>query len=73
MLQDALKGLSEWTPCVHPLGYNVDNENIPQHLTTSPVLGMMKQPVSSAPGMPPPPVSSQYTPNVQQNGAPPPR
>ncbi|XP_070785758.1 protein transport protein Sec24D isoform X3 [Enoplosus armatus] len=31
--------------------------------------GMIKSPVSSAAGMPPPPVSSQYNPNVQQNGA----
>lgn len=30
---------------------------------------LMKSPVSSAAGMPPPPVSSQYNPNVQQNGA----
>lgn len=31
--------------------------------------GAMKSPVSSAAGMPPPPVSSQYNPSVQQNGA----
>ncbi|XP_056156037.1 protein transport protein Sec24D [Lampris incognitus] len=36
---------------------------------SAPPTGMMKSPVSSAPGMPPPPVSSQYSPNVQQNGA----
>ncbi|XP_054457528.1 protein transport protein Sec24D [Anoplopoma fimbria] len=36
---------------------------------TAPPTGMMKSPVSSAAGMPPPPVSNQYNPNVQQNGA----
>ncbi|KAM4612154.1 protein transport protein Sec24D isoform 2-T3 [Polymixia lowei] len=36
---------------------------------SGPPTGMMKSPVSSAPGMPPPPVSSHYSPNVQQNGA----
>ncbi|XP_056225359.1 protein transport protein Sec24D isoform X2 [Seriola aureovittata] len=36
---------------------------------TAPPTGMMKSPVSSAAGLPPPPVSSQYNPNVQQNGA----
>ncbi|KAM6959869.1 protein transport protein Sec24D [Tautogolabrus adspersus] len=36
---------------------------------TAPPAGMMKSPVSSAAGMPPPPVSSQYNPNIQQNGA----
>ncbi|XP_022614538.1 protein transport protein Sec24D [Seriola dumerili] len=36
---------------------------------TAPPTGMMKSPVSSAAGMPPPPVSSQYNPNIQQNGA----
>ncbi|XP_042257010.1 protein transport protein Sec24D [Thunnus albacares] len=35
----------------------------------APPTGMMKPPVSSAAGMPPPPVSSHYNPNVQQNGA----
>ncbi|KAG7243338.1 hypothetical protein INR49_011794 [Caranx melampygus] len=36
---------------------------------TAPPAGMMKSSVSSAAGMPPPAVSSQYSPNVQQNGA----
>ncbi|XP_069561249.1 protein transport protein Sec24D [Brachyistius frenatus] len=35
----------------------------------APPAGMMKSPVAAAPGMPPPPVSGQYNPNVQQNGA----
>ncbi|XP_008324751.1 protein transport protein Sec24D isoform X2 [Cynoglossus semilaevis] len=39
----------------------------PQTFSTQPT-GMMKSPVSSAAGMPPPPVSSQYNPNIQQNG-----
>uniref|UniRef100_A0A4W6EEW7 SEC24 homolog D, COPII coat complex component n=1 Tax=Lates calcarifer TaxID=8187 RepID=A0A4W6EEW7_LATCA len=41
----------------------------PPQAFTAPPAGMMKSPVSSAAGMPPPPVSSQYNPNVQQNGA----
>ncbi|GLD62489.1 protein transport protein Sec24D, partial [Lates japonicus] len=41
----------------------------PPQAFTAPTTGMMKSPVSSAAGMPPPPVSSQYNPNVQQNGA----
>ncbi|XP_070710990.1 protein transport protein Sec24D [Pempheris klunzingeri] len=40
----------------------------PQPFTTPPT-GMMKSPVSSAAGVPPPAVSPQYNPNVQQNGA----
>ncbi|KAM3857722.1 protein transport protein Sec24D [Diretmus argenteus] len=37
---------------------------------SAPPTGMMKSPVStSAPGMPPPPASSHYSPNAQQNGA----
>ncbi|XP_061664267.1 protein transport protein Sec24D isoform X2 [Syngnathoides biaculeatus] len=34
-----------------------------------PPAAAMKSPVSSAPGMPPPPVSGPYNPNSQQNGA----
>ncbi|XP_026208593.1 LOW QUALITY PROTEIN: protein transport protein Sec24D [Anabas testudineus] len=41
----------------------------PPQAFNAPPTGMMKSPVSSAPGMPPPPASSQYNPNVQQNGA----
>ncbi|XP_051284770.1 protein transport protein Sec24D isoform X2 [Dicentrarchus labrax] len=41
----------------------------PPQAFSAPPTGMMKSPVSSAVGMPPPPVSSQYNPNVQQNGA----
>uniref|UniRef100_A0A665XFK9 SEC24 homolog D, COPII coat complex component n=1 Tax=Echeneis naucrates TaxID=173247 RepID=A0A665XFK9_ECHNA len=41
----------------------------PPQAFTAPPTGMMKSPVSSAACMPPPPVSSQYNPNVQQNGA----
>ncbi|KAM7366196.1 hypothetical protein PAMP_015659 [Pampus punctatissimus] len=40
----------------------------PQAFHAAPT-AIMKSPVSSAPGMPPPPVSSHYNPNVQQNGA----
>ncbi|XP_045919744.1 protein transport protein Sec24D [Micropterus dolomieu] len=40
----------------------------PPQVFNTPPTGMMK-PVSSAAGMPPPPVSSQYNPNIQQNGA----
>ncbi|XP_075999892.1 protein transport protein Sec24D [Genypterus blacodes] len=40
----------------------------PQAFTAAPP-GPMKSPVSSAPGMPPPPASSHYNPTVQQNGA----
>ncbi|XP_019121393.2 protein transport protein Sec24D isoform X1 [Larimichthys crocea] len=40
----------------------------PQRMPAPPT-ALMKSPVSSAAGMPPPPVSSQYNPNVQQNGA----
>ncbi|XP_037614281.1 protein transport protein Sec24D isoform X3 [Sebastes umbrosus] len=35
----------------------------------APPIGVMKLPVSSAAGMPPPPASNQYNPNIQQNGA----
>ncbi|XP_042367745.1 protein transport protein Sec24D [Plectropomus leopardus] len=41
----------------------------PPQAFSAPPTGMMKSPVSSAAGMPPPPVSGQYNPNVQQNGA----
>uniref|UniRef100_A0A671YY92 SEC24 homolog D, COPII coat complex component n=1 Tax=Sparus aurata TaxID=8175 RepID=A0A671YY92_SPAAU len=41
----------------------------PPQAFNAPPAGMMKSSVSSAAGMPPPPVSSQYNPNVQQNGA----
>ncbi|XP_068569532.1 protein transport protein Sec24D [Cebidichthys violaceus] len=41
----------------------------PPQAFAAPPTGMMKSPVSSAAGMPPPPVSNQYNPNVQQNGA----
>ncbi|XP_059211053.1 protein transport protein Sec24D isoform X2 [Centropristis striata] len=41
----------------------------PPQAFTAPPTGMMKSPVSPAAGMPPPPASSQYNPNVQQNGA----
>ncbi|XP_071751437.1 protein transport protein Sec24D [Centroberyx gerrardi] len=41
----------------------------PPQAFSAPPTGMMKSPVSSAPGMPPPPVSSHYNPNAQQNGA----
>ncbi|XP_044039552.1 protein transport protein Sec24D [Siniperca chuatsi] len=41
----------------------------PPQAFNAPPTGMMKSPVSSATGMPPPPVASQYNPNVQQNGA----
>ncbi|XP_041840571.1 protein transport protein Sec24D isoform X2 [Melanotaenia boesemani] len=41
----------------------------PSQAFSAPPTGIMKSPVSSAAGMPPPPVSSQYNPNVQQNGA----
>nr|XP_046236643.1 protein transport protein Sec24D [Scatophagus argus] len=41
----------------------------PPQAFTAPPTGMMKSPVSSAAGMPPPPVSSQYNPSAQQNGA----
>ncbi|XP_033507639.1 protein transport protein Sec24D [Epinephelus lanceolatus] len=41
----------------------------PPQAFNAPPAGMMKSPVSSAAGMPPPPVSTQYNPNVQQNGA----
>ncbi|CAN9509537.1 unnamed protein product [Ophioblennius macclurei] len=40
----------------------------PPQQFTAPPAGMAKSPVSSASGMPPPPGSSQYYPNVQQNG-----
>ncbi|XP_034532534.1 protein transport protein Sec24D isoform X2 [Notolabrus celidotus] len=35
----------------------------------APPTGVMKPPVSTAAGMPPPPASSQYNQNIQQNGA----
>ncbi|XP_049922697.1 protein transport protein Sec24D [Epinephelus moara] len=41
----------------------------PPQAFNAPPAGMMKSPVSSAAGMPPPPSSTQYNPNVQQNGA----
>ncbi|KAK9524686.1 hypothetical protein VZT92_017057 [Zoarces viviparus] len=41
----------------------------PPQAFAAPPAGMMKSPVSSAAGMPPPPASNQYNPNVQQNGA----
>ncbi|XP_078131864.1 protein transport protein Sec24D isoform X1 [Sander vitreus] len=41
----------------------------PPQAFTAPPTGMMKLPVSSAAGMPPPPGSSQYNTNVHQNGA----
>ncbi|XP_049423749.1 protein transport protein Sec24D [Epinephelus fuscoguttatus] len=41
----------------------------PPQAFSAPPAGMMKSPVSAAAGMPPPPVSTQYNPNVQQNGA----
>ncbi|XP_015252733.1 PREDICTED: protein transport protein Sec24D isoform X1 [Cyprinodon variegatus] len=41
----------------------------PPQAFSSPPAGVMKSPASSPGGMPPPPVSSQYNPNVQQNGA----
>ncbi|XP_028999109.1 protein transport protein Sec24D [Betta splendens] len=41
----------------------------PAQAFTAPPTGLMKSPVTSAAGMPPPPASSQYNPNVQQNGA----
>ncbi|KAL7374522.1 hypothetical protein ABVT39_002250 [Epinephelus coioides] len=41
----------------------------PPQAFNAPPAGMMKSPVSSAAGMPPPPASTQYNPNVQQNGA----
>ncbi|XP_026153717.1 protein transport protein Sec24D [Mastacembelus armatus] len=40
----------------------------PPQTFTAPQAGMMKSTVSSAAGMPPPPVSNQYNPNIQQNG-----
>ncbi|XP_033992572.1 LOW QUALITY PROTEIN: protein transport protein Sec24D [Trematomus bernacchii] len=41
----------------------------PPQTFNGPPTGMMKAPVSSAAGMPPPAAPSQYNPNVQQNGA----
>ncbi|XP_028284623.1 protein transport protein Sec24D isoform X1 [Parambassis ranga] len=41
----------------------------PPQAFNAPPTGMMKSPVSSAAGMPPPPVSTHYNPNAQQNGA----
>ncbi|CAG5929286.1 unnamed protein product [Menidia menidia] len=41
----------------------------PPQAFSAPPTGMMKSPVSSSAGMPPPPMSSQYSPNIQQNGA----
>ncbi|XP_070849199.1 protein transport protein Sec24D [Chaetodon trifascialis] len=41
----------------------------PTQAFAAPPTAMMKSPVSSAAGMPPPPVSTQYNPNIQQNGA----
>ncbi|XP_017269960.1 protein transport protein Sec24D [Kryptolebias marmoratus] len=41
----------------------------PPQSFNAPPPGMVKSPVSAAAGMPPPPVSSPYNSNVQQNGA----
>ncbi|KAK5848438.1 hypothetical protein PBY51_006052 [Eleginops maclovinus] len=41
----------------------------PPQTFNGPPTGMMKSPVSSAAGVPPPAAPSQYNPNVQQNGA----